>query len=193
MTSFTRSTRSWRILRIECLCLTLLCLRGVCWTLAHVATSLTCVASEPNKAQVPQVFEVKWPVDDQVIRSDGIINFFRDFYAMSVQRPYRQPPGIEFIKVLVNPEYIPSTSSRLKCLIVCSSHYRVQMPLHRALLCVQKNQSARDWSSLDSWSPLHPLMDFISVIYQMMFQEMEKFVRRRLLVIQAVVGQCFPA
>ena len=111
---------------------------------------------------------------------------------MSVLRPYRQPPGFEFIKVLVNPQHIHSTSSQTKCLIVCSSHRRVQQPLHRALLRVKAKQAVRDRSSFDSWSPLHALMDCISVVYQMMFERLEIFVVKQLLVVQAVVGQCFP-
>ena len=142
-----------------------------------------------NKAHVPEVFEVKWPRNDQVISSGGIADFFRDFYAMPVLRPYRQSPDFEFIRVLVNPQYIPSKPSQTKCLIVCSWRFYVQRPLHQALLRVRAKQVIRDWSSLDEWTPLHALMDCISVVYQMMFQKMEEFVRERLLVLQAVVGQ----
>ena len=146
--------------------------------------------SNLDEPKVPQFFEVKWPTDKQVIRSNGVTDFFRDFYAMSVQRPYQQPPGFHFIKVLVNPICINSNSSQPKCLIVCSSHWLVQNPLHNALLRVRAKQSVRDRSSIGSWSPLHDLMDCISVVYQMMFQNIEIFVRQQLLVLQAVVSHC---
>lgn len=149
-----------------------------------------CAVSTLNKPQVPQFFEVKWPTNNQEIRSSGVTDFFRTFYTMSVQRPYQQPPGFEFIKVLVNPNLIDSELSYPKCLIVCSSHEKVQKPLHHALLRVRAKQSVRDWSSIGSWSPLHALMDCISVVYQIMFRDMEIFVRQRLLVLQAIVGQC---
>ena len=110
---------------------------------------------------------------------------------MSVQRPYQQPPGFEFIKVLVNPDGVLSNSSQPKCLIICSSYLRVQQPLHDALLRVRAKQVVRDSSSLNSWSPLHDLLDCISVVYQMMFQNMENFVRERLLILQAIVGRLF--
>ena len=128
--------------------------------------------------QIPELFVVAWPPYSPIIRSSGLIGFLSDFYHMSVRRPYIKPPKFQFIRTSINPRGIPSKLSNLKCLVICSSNY-VQEMLSTALLSVRVRQDARTWSP-HIWSPLHELMDCVSVIYQIMFQEMQKFLESRL-------------
>ncbi|KAL9004815.1 MAG: hypothetical protein Q9188_002380 [Gyalolechia gomerana] len=110
--------------------------------------------SQRAKLNSPLFSEVMWPVDDAVIQPGGLTGFFHDFYNMSVQRPYQEAPEFEFIRILVNPEGVTSKLSQPKCLIT----------LH-----VRAKQASRESPFLHSWTPLHELMDCISVIYQTMF------------------------
>ena len=124
------------------------------------------------------MFIVAWPHDDHVIRSSGLVGFLSDFYHMSVRRPYLEPPKLHFIRTLINPQGVPSKLSNLKCLVVCSS-FSTQDTFLKALLSVRVKQDARTWSP-HPWSALHELMDCVSVLYQIMFREMQKFLETRL-------------
>lgn len=139
-----------------------------------------------RKACIPRFFEVSWPIESPVPQSGGLTGFFHDFYHMTVRRPYQSGPKFDFIRVLVNPEGVKSKLSRPKCLIVCSSRIP-QEKLFQALLSVRAKQAVRMWSPPHSWIPLHELMDCISIIYQVMFQETQSFIETRLLLIQEMV------
>lgn len=129
-----------------------------------------------------------WPVDDAVIQPGGLTGFFHDFYHMSVKRPYQEAPEFEFIRILVNPEGVTSKLSQPKCLITCSSCHYVQIPLINALVQARAKQASRESPFLQSWTPLHDLMDCISVIYQVSFKMLQQFVQSRLGALQAMVG-----
>ena len=129
---------------------------------------------------------VAWPHRQPVLRSGGLVGFFSDFYYMSVQRPYTKPPMFDFIRILINPQGIPSKLSNLKCLAVCST-LDVQEKFLGALLSVRVKQDARIWSP-HTWSPLHELMDCVSVVYQIMFEEMQRFLETRLALLLKMVS-----
>lgn len=105
---------------------------------------------------------------------------------MSVQRPYTKPPQFHFIRTSINPQGVPSKLSNLKCLVVCSSGI-IQEKLLEALLSVRVKQDIRTWSP-HAWSPLHELMDCVSVVYQIMFQEMQEFLETRLALLLKMVS-----
>lgn len=140
------------------------------------------------KSRIPRFFEVAWPIDSPVAQSGGLTGFFHDFYHMTVQRPHQTGPKFDFIKALVNPNGVTSKLSQPKCLIVCSSRY-YQERLFQALLNVRMKQNVRIRSPPHSWTPLHELMDCISIIYQLMLQEMQVFIENRLLLLQKMVRQ----
>ena len=131
-----------------------------------------------TKARIPH-FDVVWPVDDPTVQSNGLTGFFHDFYHITVQRPYQNAPEFDFIRVLVNSKGITSKLSQPKCLIVCSSR-SCQENFFQALLWVRVKKCVR---VPHSWTPLHRLMDCLSVIYQVMFQQMQVFVEDRLLLL----------
>ena len=110
---------------------------------------------------------------------------------MSVQRPYLKPPEFHFIRISINPKGLPSKLSNMKCLIVCSSQM-IQQNLFVALLSVRLKQDVRTWSP-HTWSPIHELMDCVSIVYQIMFQEMQEFVETRLALLSKMVSKnwCF--
>ena len=139
-----------------------------------------------NGLQIPEAFVVAWPYDHTVIHSGGLVGFLSDFYNMSVQRPYTKPPRFDFIRILINPQGIPSKLSNLKCLAVCSTR-DVQDKFLAALLSVRVKQDVRIWSP-HTWSPLHELMDCVSVVYQIMFQEMQRFLETRLALLLKMVS-----
>ena len=136
--------------------------------------------------QIPEFFVAAWPHLRPVIHSGGLLGFLSDFYHMSVQRPYTKPPEFHFIRILINPQGIPSKLSNLKCLVVCS-FAEIQETFLNALLSVRVKQDARTWSP-HTWSPLHELMDCVSVVYQIMFQEMQEFLETRLALLLKMVS-----
>lgn len=119
----------------------------------------------------------------------GLTGFFHDFYHMTVRRPYQNSPEFNFIRVLVNPEGVTSKLSQPKCLIVCSSSSS-QETLFQAILSVRVKQGVRLWPPPPhSWTPLHELMDCISITYQVMFQATQLFIERRLVLLTEMVRQ----
>ena len=141
-----------------------------------------------HKARIRRSFEVSWPIESPVAQSGGLTGFFHDFYHISVRRAYQSGPKFDFIRVLVNPEGVTSKLSQPKCLIVCSSR-NPQARLFQALLSVRVKQAFWMWSPLHRWIPLHELMDCISFIYQVMFQETQLFIETRLPLLQKMVRQ----
>ncbi|KAL8936861.1 MAG: hypothetical protein Q9211_003982 [Gyalolechia sp. 1 TL-2023] len=137
-----------------------------------------------SNRRVPRFSEVMWPVDDAVVEPGGITGFFRDFYNMSVRRPYRNAPEFEYIRIMVNPEGITSKASQPKCLIFCSTLSPWHNPLLKALVHVRAKQGSRGLPFLHNWTPLHDLMDCISVIYQQCFARLQGFVQSRLKVLR---------
>lgn len=63
------------------------------------------------------------------------------------------------------------------------------VPMFRALMNIRAKQGGRDPMFLDSWTPLHDLMDCISITYQVAFENLQTFIRSRSEVLQAMVGQ----
>ena len=138
-----------------------------------------------KRPRIPEFFAVAWPHHKPVIRSSGLVGFLSDFYHMSVQRPYTKPPEFHFIRISINPKGVPSKLSNMKCLVVSSS-LTIQRKLIEAFLSVRLKQDNRTWSP-HTWSPIHHLMDFVSVVYQIMFQEMQEFLETRLALLMKMV------
>ena len=136
-------------------------------------------------ARTLHFFDVMWPTKEVMIQSGGLAGFFHDFFHMSVRRPYQRAPEFEFIRVLINLEGTSSKLSIPKCLIVCSSS-AIQDKLGQGIFHVRSSQSSRALT-IQSWNPLYELMDCISVIYQIMFIELQTFIESRLLLLQKMV------
>ena len=126
-----------------------------------------------------------WPKEEPLLQSGGFLGFFHDFYQMTVKRPYQRPPEFDFIRVLVNPEGTKSKPSMPRCLAICSSAVAQDMFV-QALLCSWTKEDRREWPS-HRWTPLHELMNCISVIYQVMFLELQLFIDSRLQLLQKMV------
>lgn len=134
---------------------------------------------------IPNFFDVAWPTDEPILQSGGFFGFFHDFYHMTVKRPYQKAPTFEFIRILINPKGVTSRRSMPKCLIVCSSVTTHDL-LYHALISIRIKQG-RAVSLLPNWTPLHELMNCISAVYQVMFQEIQSFVTQRFSLLQDMV------
>ena len=127
-------------------------------------------------------------MENPTAQSDGLTGFFHDFYHMSVRRPYQSSPKFYFIRVLISPDGLTSKLSQPKCLVICSSKFP-QETLFQAILSVRAKQAVKMWSPPHNWTPLHELMDCISITYQVMFQQTQQFIESRLLLLQKMVIQ----
>lgn len=138
-----------------------------------------------HRSSIPNFFDVAWPNKETLIQSGSFIGSFHDFYHMSVKGPYQKAPTFEFIRVMINPKGVTSSRSIPKCLIICSSVSAIDV-LYEALISIRIKQG-RAWPSLPNWSPLHELMNCISAVYQVMFNHLSYFIKRRFPLLQDMV------
>ena len=135
--------------------------------------------------RVPQYCDAVWPSHSHTVTTGGLLNFFRDFYHMTVKRPYQRKPRFSYIRMLINPAAMTSSQSMTRLLIICSA-YSVQREFLQALLSLRKRRCIQDWPT-GIWSPVHDLMDCISIVYQIMLHRLQLFAETRLLLLQDLV------